>query len=35
MNNNHTSKGYVLGSSDEMPVELVLLHAKKLGVLEK
>jgi len=36
MNNNHVGKGYVIGSSYEMPVELVLLHIKKIGgVLEE
>ena len=35
INNNHVGKGYVLGLSSEMPVELVLLHLKKVGgVLE-
>lgn len=29
--NNHTQSGFVVGLSSEMPVELVLLHAKKIG----
>ena len=33
--NNHTQSGFVVGLSSEMPVELVLLHLKKVGgVLE-
>ena len=33
--NNHVGKGYVIGSIHEMPVDLVLLHLKKIGgVLE-
>jgi len=36
MNNNHYPEGVVFGLSDEMPVELVLLHLKKVGgVLER
>ena len=35
LNNNHYPVGVVFGSCDDMPVELVLLHVKKLGgVLE-
>ena len=35
-NNNYNNKGYVIGPCSEMPVELVLLHLKKIGgVLEK
>ena len=35
MKNNHYPEGVVFGLSSEMPVELVLLHAKKIGsVLE-
>lgn len=35
-NNNHYPVGWVVGSSDEMSVELVLLHVKKVGgVLEE
>lgn len=34
--NNHYPEGAVFGSCVEMPVELVLLHAKKIGgVLEE
>ena len=36
INNNHVGKGYVLVLSSEMPVDLVLLHLKKIGgVLEE
>lgn len=36
MNNNHYPVGYVVGLSSEMPVELFVLHVKKLGgVLEE
>ena len=36
MNNNNYPEGVVFGLSNEMPVELVLLHLKKIGgVLEK
>ena len=36
LNNNHYPVGVVFGSCDDMPVELVLLHVKKLGgVLEE
>jgi len=31
INNNHYPVGWVVGSSNEMPVELVLLHLKKIG----
>lgn len=31
MNNNHYPVGYVIGSCDVMPVELVLLHVKSIG----
>ena len=33
--NNHKQSGFVVGLSGEMPVDLVLLHLKKIGgVLE-
>ena len=36
MNNNNYPEGVVFGLSNEMPVELVLLHLKKVGgVLER
>jgi len=31
MNNNNYPVGVVFGSCDEMPLELVLLHLKKIG----
>ena len=31
MNNNYYPVGVVFGSCDEMPVELVLSHLKKIG----
>lgn len=31
MNNNHYPEGVVFGLSNEMPVELVVLHVKKIG----
>lgn len=35
INNNHYPVGFVIGSTCEMPVELVVLHVKKIGgVLE-
>ena len=31
LNNNHYQQGFVIGSSNDMSVELVLLHVKKVG----
>jgi len=31
MNTNHTERGFVVGSCEEMSLELVLLHLKKIG----
>lgn len=36
MNNNHYKSGFIIGSTIEIPVELILLHVKKIGgVLER
>ena len=31
MNNNHYPQGVVFGCSNEMPIELVILHLKEIG----